>query len=91
MNDLKGCPFHKAGACDFMVQTDRSVASNDPPYRVIADCGCSGPHADSKAEAIAAWNTRDEAREREIWEASRQCYAGDYEWSTVDAWKNAKS
>ena len=50
----KECPFHAACELQMLWIDDRSL----PPYCVEADCGARGPHADTKAEAIAAWNRR---------------------------------
>ena len=56
--ELKPCPYH-TGECDLGFEV-KELSVNDRWYKVVADCGASGPECSRKDEAIRFWNTRAE-------------------------------
>ena len=60
---VKPCPAHSAHSCDvgvaevdFATGWSDGERYRDSTWQVIADCGTAGPHADSREDAVTAWN-----------------------------------
>lgn len=60
---LRRCPYHLCG-CDVDIEKETSL--NEILWRVVADCGASGPWCKTKIKAVFYWNEIREPAPEEL-------------------------